>query len=106
MHKKLHGIAERLRLVVYRSNNHIYAQIVDDVQQRTITGCSSLTPGLREKIASSDGKTAKAKVVGEYIAGLAKEKGITKVAFDRNGRRYHGRVRALAEGARAGGLEF
>ncbi len=104
--KKLFGTPERPRLVIYRSNSHIYAQIVDDVNRKTITGCSSLTPALREKVTGLKGKLEEGKIVGQFVAGLAKARGIEQVAFDRNGCRYHGRVKALADGARAGGLQF
>jgi len=92
-------------MVVYRSNRHIYVQIVDDFNRRTITGCSSLTPVVREKLNGAQTKVDQAKVVGEHIALLAKGKGIEKVAFDRNGCKYHGRVKALVESARSGGLK-
>lgn len=105
VHKRVFGTSARPRLIVYRSNKHIYAQIVDDVLHKTLVGCSSLSPAIKEKVASTAGKTAKAKVVGEYIAEIAKEQGITDVTFDRNGRRYHGRVKSLADGIRAGGLK-
>ena len=104
--KNLFGTAERPRLVVYRSSRHIYAQIVDDVNRRTLFGCSTQTPALKERVAAAKTKIEKAKIVGEHIAALSKEKGVAVVCFDRNGRRYHGRVKALAEGARAGGLVF
>jgi len=104
--KKLFGTAERPRLVIYRSNEHIYAQLVNDAEALTITGCSTITPDLREKVATMKGKLAEAKAVGLLIAELAKKNGIEMVAFDRNGRRYHGRVKALADGAREGGLKF
>lgn len=104
--KKILGTLERPRLVVYRSNKHIYAQIVDDVHNRTITGCSTLTPGLKESVGVAQGKVDKAKLVGERIATLAKEKGIKLVSFDRNGKRFHGRVKAIADAAREAGLEF
>jgi large subunit ribosomal protein L18 len=94
------------RLLVFRSNKHIYAQIVDDEQQRTITGTGSLSQAIAEQVAQCKGKIAVAKLVGKQIAELAKEKKITKVVFDRAGYLYHGRVKALAEGAREGGLEF
>ena len=94
------------RLIVFRSNKHIYAQIVDDEQQRTITGTSSLAKAIAEELGKSKGKIAAAKLVGKHMAELAKEKNITKVVFDRAGYLYHGRVKALAEGAREGGLEF
>ncbi len=104
--KTISGTAEKPRLVIYRSNKHIYAQLVDDENMRAITGCSSLTPVLKDKLAEAKNKTETAKAVGAHIAGIAKEKGISQVCFDRNGRLYHGRVKALAEGARKGGLKF
>lgn len=104
--KKVYGTPERQRMVVYRSNRHIYVQIIDDINHRTIVGCSTLTPILREKISKDTSKIDQAKIVGEHIAALAKEKGVNKVSFDRNGRSYHGRAKALAEGARSGGIEF
>ncbi len=97
--KKVVGTAERPRLVVYRSLKHIYAQLVDDTAGRTLVTVSSL------KV--SDGKkTAKAAEVGKQVAAVAKDKGITRVVFDRGGYKYHGRVKAVADGAREGGLEF
>lgn len=104
--KKVFGIPERPRLNVFRSNKHIYAQLVNDVERNTLAGCSTLTPELKEKCASAASKVEQAKIVGEHLAEMAKEKGIVKVQFDRNGRRYHGRVKALADGARASGLQF
>ena len=104
--KVIAGSPQRPRLAVFRSNRHIYAQIVDDVKQNTIVGCSTLSPTLKDKCSSAAGKVDSAKIVGEQIALLAKEKGIEKVQFDRNGRRYHGRVKAVADGARSGGLKF
>ena len=105
VHKTIYGTPERPRLAVFRSNAHIFAQIIDDVNHKTITGCSSITPAIKEQLAAAKGKLAKSKIVGQHIAELAKSKGVTRVMFDRNGRKYHGRVKALAEGARAGGLE-
>ncbi len=104
--KKCFGTAEKPRLVVFRSNKHIYAQVVDDMKQVTITGCSTLTPALKDKLSAALKKTEEAKIVGEHIGAISIEKGITVVTFDRNGRRYHGRIKALAESARAAGLEF
>jgi len=104
--KKIKGTPDRPRLTVYRSLKHIYAQLVDDVSGRTITGVSSLTPSLREKLNNTKGKVAVARMVGQAIAQKALERGIKKVVFDRNGFVYHGRVRAVAEGAREAGLEF
>jgi large subunit ribosomal protein L18 len=98
--KKVLGTAERPRLAVFRSNRHIYAQIVDDRSARTLASASDLSVG-------EDGdKSAKAREVGKTLAQRAKAAGIERVVFDRGGRLYHGRVRALAEGAREGGLEI
>ncbi|MDP8238654.1 MAG: 50S ribosomal protein L18 [Candidatus Hatepunaea meridiana] len=106
VHKRIVGLTERPRLVVFRSNRHIYAQLVDDQTKRTITGCSTLTEAIREKMSTVKVKTEQAKIVGVQLAELAKQKGISTVAFDRNGRKYQGRVKALADGARTGGLKF
>lgn len=101
--KKITGSAERPRLCVFRSNKEIYAQVVDDVSGKTITGRASTSKDL----ASGGGtKTEKSRRLGMAIAKVAKEKGIESVVFDRNGFQYHGRVKALAEGAREGGLKF
>jgi large subunit ribosomal protein L18 len=97
--KKVSGTAERPRLVVFRSLKHIYAQLVDDVQNRTIVTVSDA------KVTEGT-KTAKSAEVGRQLAERAKEAGITKVVFDRAGYQYHGRVKAVADGAREGGLEF
>ena len=97
--KKVQGTAQRPRLVVFRSLKHIYAQLVDDVAQRTIATVSD--QGLGE-----GKKTEKSSEVGKRIAAKAKEAGITSVVFDRAGYRYHGRVKAVADGAREGGLQF
>lgn len=107
--KKVVGTEERPRLVVKKSLKHIYAQLVIDPPLgpcRVITGASTLSPEIREEVAQAKGKVAQARIVGRLIAKRALEKGITKVAFDRAGYRYHGRVKALAEGAREGGLQF
>jgi len=103
--KKIHGTPERPRLNVYRSLKHIYAQIIDDVNGRTLVAASTLDPELRGKIGFG-GNIEAAKAVGRLIAEKAKAKGIVKVVFDRGGYIYHGRVKALAEAAREGGLEF
>ncbi len=97
---KLRGTPERPRLVVFRSNSDIYAQLVDDTKGFTLASTGS------QKIADKMKKTDKSTAVGKQIAAMAKEKGITKVVFDRNGYLYHGRVKALADAAREGGLEF
>ncbi len=107
--KKIFGTSERPRLSVFRSCKHIYAQIIDDVQGRTLVAASSLTPEIRQRLAElkkEGGKTAVARAVGELIGKRAIEAGIKKVCFDRGGYKYHGRVKALADGARAAGLEF
>jgi large subunit ribosomal protein L18 len=101
--KKISGTAQRPRLVVFRSLKHIYAQLVDDERGHTLVAASDLSKDLvREK----PGKVGTAYAVGKLLAEKAKALGIGRVVFDRAGYRYHGRVRALAEGAREGGLEF
>lgn len=102
--KKVYGTAERPRLNVFRSLNHIYAQIIDDDRGITLVAASSLSPELRGKVTG--GNVSGAAAVGKLVAEKAKAKGITKVVFDRAGYLYHGRVKALAEAARKGGLEF
>jgi len=104
--KVISGTSERPRLVVYRSLKNIYAQLVDDVQMVTISGVSSLTPGLKDELSQAKTVKEKCQMVGKAVAALAKERGITQVVFDRNGFPYHGKVKALAEGAREGGLNF
>ena len=100
--KKLQGTAERPRLNVYRSLNHIYVQVIDDLHGTTLVSASS-AEGEGNK---TGGNVAAAKSVGKTIAERAKAKGITKVVFDRGGYIYHGRVKALADAAREGGLQF
>jgi large subunit ribosomal protein L18 len=102
--KKLRGTAERPRLNVYRSLNHIYVQVVDDLHGKTLVSASSAEGKKAER--RTGGNVAAAKSVGKTIAERAKAKGIGKVVFDRGGYIYHGRVKALADAARAGGLEF
>ena len=101
--KRVAGTAERPRLVVFRSLKHIYAQLVNDQLGVTLLGVSDLSEGLAPDGA---GKVGRAKAVGKLLADKAKAAGVTRVVFDRAGYRYHGRVQAVAEGARAGGLEF
>jgi large subunit ribosomal protein L18 len=102
--KHLSGNALRPRLTVFRSNKHIYAQVIDDDTGKTLAAASTLTATVK---ASLDGKKLdSAKAVGAAVAHAAKAAGVTAVAFDRNGFRYHGRVAALAEGAREAGLDF
>jgi large subunit ribosomal protein L18 len=102
--KRVSGTAERPRLVVFRSTAHIYAQIVDDVAQRTLVAASSLEKELRGRI--DGGNVAGAREVGALIARRALERGIRSVVFDRGGYLYHGRVAALADAAREAGLSF
>jgi len=103
--KKVRGTEERPRLNVYRSLKHMYAQIIVDTRGETLVSASTLSRELRGKLKST-GNVEAAKEVGRLIAKKALEKGIKKVVFDRNGFLYHGRVKAVAEGAREGGLEF
>ncbi|HEY4099918.1 MAG TPA: 50S ribosomal protein L18 [Gemmatimonadales bacterium] len=97
------GDAERPRLVVFRSLKHIYAQLVNDESGAALLGVTDTSDGIA---IDGKGKVARAKAVGQLIAARAKAAGITKVVFDRAGYQYHGRVKAVAEGAREGGLEF
>jgi large subunit ribosomal protein L18 len=101
--KKVLGTAERPRLVVTRSNLHIRAQIIDDDRGHTLVSASTMEADLR---ADSGDKTARSRKVGELVAARARQTGITTVVFDRGGNKYHGRIAALADGAREGGLEF
>ncbi len=103
--KKVEGTPERPRLAVFRSLSHIYAQVVDDRAGRTIVAASDLEPAVRAQVEGKK-KTERAEVVGALVAQRALEKGVTRVVFDRGGFKYHGRVKALAEAARKGGLEF
>ncbi len=101
--KKVQGSAERPRLVVSRSNRHVFVQVVDDGAGRTLASASTMEPDLR---SLSGDKTAKARKVGQLLAERARAAGVETVVFDRAGNKYHGRVAALAEGAREGGLDF
>jgi large subunit ribosomal protein L18 len=100
--KSVHGTGERPRLAVYRSNKYIYAQVIDDVQGRTLAAASSQESDLRSENLNLDAATK----VGEAIATRAKDAGVTEVVFDRGGYKFHGKVKALAEAAREAGLEF
>ncbi|MGO9262953.1 MAG: 50S ribosomal protein L18 [Bryobacteraceae bacterium] len=100
--RKLRGTAERPRLAVFRSVAHIYAQVIDDTAGATLVSASSVDKGGK----TNGGNVAAAKAIGKLVAEKAKEKGIGKVVFDRGGYIYHGRVKALADAARAAGLEF
>ena len=104
--KKVAGGSERPRISVYRSLNHIYAQLVDDVSGRTLAQANDKLPEVNGRIGEGKGKVGRARAVGLVLAERAKAIGIHRAAFDRGGYLYHGRVRALAEGAREGGLTF
>ena len=101
--KKVQGTPERPRLVVFRSSKHIYAQLVDDQRGVTLAGVADNSEGIA---VEGKGKVARSFALGRLIAAKAKGKGIVKVVFDRGGYQYHGRVKAVADGARKGGLEF
>jgi large subunit ribosomal protein L18 len=103
--KKIRGTAERPRLAVFRSLKYIYAQVIDDEKGHTIAAASSLEPALRHSLPKTDDIEA-AKAVGRLIAERAIDAGVRHVVFDRGGYKYHGRVKALADAAREGGLEF
>ena len=104
----MQGTPERPRLSVFRSGTHIYVQVIDDLAGRTVAAASSVEPAVKAKLAEGarGGNRKGAELVGKTIAERLKEKGITRVVFDRNGFLYHGRVRAVAEAARHAGLEF
>lgn len=102
---RIKGTSERPRLSVYRSNENIYAQIIDDTISQTLVSCSTLDRAVKVKI--TNGRTCKAsRIMGKQLADLSLENKITKVVFDRGPYLYHGRIKALADGARAGGLQF
>ncbi len=103
--KRVQGSSERPRLCVFRSDKHIYAQIIDDVQGVTLVSASTVAPEFKQ-MELAQGKVGAAQRVGQMVANKAKSQGITRVVFDRNGYIYHGRVRALADSAREAGLEF
>jgi large subunit ribosomal protein L18 len=103
--KKVKGTDGRPRLNVFRSLKHIYAQIIDDGQGHTLVSASTLDPELRDKVQGLS-KTEQARLVGQVLAQRALAHGVRQVVFDRGGRLYHGRVKALADGSREGGLEF
>jgi large subunit ribosomal protein L18 len=106
--KKMTGTAQKPRLSVFRSVSHIYVQVIDDMSGQTIASASTVDANVKGKMAQgvAGGNVKGAEMVGAAIAERLKEKGITKVVFDRNGFLYHGRVRAVAEAARSAGLEF
>ncbi|MBF0464598.1 MAG: 50S ribosomal protein L18 [Nitrospirae bacterium] len=103
--KKVTGTQERPRLTVYKSLNHMYAQIIDDTVGRTLVSASTLEKEMRQS-ASHKGNVKSASLIGDIIAKRAKDKGIQKVVFDKGGFKYHGRVEAVARAAREAGLEF
>ena len=104
--RKVWGVPERPRLCIFKSNKHIYAQIIDDTTGRTLVATSSLSKDLSEKIAGKGGNRQSAALVGADMAERALGNGIKKIVFDRNGFLYHGRIKALSEAAREHGLEF
>lgn len=103
--KKVSGTAGKLRLSIYRSLNHVYAQLIDDSKGHTVVAASSLDKELRDE-KSHKGNIKTAKLVGELLGRRALEKGIKKIVFDRSGYLYHGTIKALAEASREAGLEF
>ena len=103
--RNVSGQPDRPRLNIFRSEKHIYAQVIDDLKGHTIATASSLDPNLKDKLGSAK-PLEQAKIVGETVAQRAIEAGVKKVVFDRAGYKYHGRVKSLADGARSGGLEF
>jgi len=104
--KKVVGTKEKPRLSVYRSLNHMYAQLIDDTTGATLAALSTASASLKDAIKKDAGNVKGSAVLGEAVAALCKTKGITKVVFDRSGYLYHGRVKALADAARKGGLVF
>jgi large subunit ribosomal protein L18 len=104
--KKIYGTSEKPRLSVYRSLNHMYAQLIDDAQGVSLGTVSTKSKDLAGELQGAEGKVGRAFVVGKAIAELAKSKNITTVVFDRSGYIYHGRIKAVADGAREGGLQF
>ena len=104
--KTISGTPGKPRFIVYRSLNNVYAQIIDDTTGTTLVSASSLSKEISDEIKKAKGKISKSKIIGNVIAKKALEKNISSVVFDRNGYRYHGRVQAIADGAREGGLKF
>ena len=106
--KRIHGTAERPRLSIFRSVTHIYAQVIDDMSGRTVVSAASTEPSLKTVFSGKvrGGNLAGAEAIGKLVAERLKDKGITRVVFDRGGNLYHGRIRAVADGARKAGLEF
>ena len=106
--KRIHGTSERPRLSIFRSVTHIYAQVIDDMSGRTVVSAASTEPSLKTMFSGKvrGGNLAGAEAIGKVVAERLKDKGITRVVFDRGGNLYHGRIRAVADGARKAGLEF
>jgi large subunit ribosomal protein L18 len=104
--QKVVGTKERPRLSVRRSTGHIYAQVIDDVAGRTLVAVSTLSPDVKEKSGKDAGNVKGAALLGAALAEACRKSGVSKVVFDRSGYMYHGRVKALAEAARKGGLQF
>ncbi|KAB2924565.1 MAG: 50S ribosomal protein L18 [Bacteroidetes bacterium] len=104
--KKIYGTAERPRFTVYRSLNEIYGQIIDDAAGKTLVSISSTSKDVKGELAAAKSKIERSTIVGKLLAKKALEKNISSVVFDRNGYLYHGRVKAIADGAREGGLKF
>jgi large subunit ribosomal protein L18 len=106
LRQRLNGTGERPRLSVFRSNKYLYVQVIDDSTGRTLAAASTLQKPISGQLAGKTANLAAAKLLGKMIAERAKEKGVSKVAFDRGGYIYHGRIKALADAAREAGLEF
>ena len=104
--KKIRGTSAMPRLSVFRSLKHIYAQVIDDTTGTTLVAMSTEAPEVRDRLEAGMNRIAQSKVVGQALGTRAKEQGISQIAFDRGGYLYHGRVKALAEGARESGMEF
>ena len=104
--QKVVGTKERPRLSVYRSINHLYAQIIDDIAGKTLISLSTSSPDLKDKLKKDGGNVKGASVLGVALAELCKKNNITKVVFDRSGYLYHGRIKVLAEACRKGGIQF
>ena len=105
LRRRITGTPERPRLAVFRSLSHIYAQVIDDVSRTTLAAASDMEPALKGRLSGKK-KAEVATIIGEVVAERAKSKGLDRVVFDRGGYPFHGRIKALAEAARAGGLDF
>jgi large subunit ribosomal protein L18 len=103
--KKIRSTTDRMRLNVFRSNKHIYAQLIEDAEGKVVCSASTMMKDIRDDLSKLN-KTDAAKKVGEHLGKLAKKKGVTKIVFDRSGYLYHGRVKALADGVRTAGIDF